>query len=517
MPELTSKIEQEQFELIQLLRDNRHLMTPEEIAEIDSLIIVPQREIERYKTDPVAFAQEVLKIQLTEYQERILRALITFKRVCVRGPHGIGKTTLSSIAILWFITVHEECKIPTTASVWRQLTDFLWPEIHKWALRPECEWWRVGITIRASKELLGTRLELDSNRFAFAIASNDDAKIEGAHSDALMYVFDESKTIPPAIWDAAEGALTGPNCYALAVSTPGESVGRFYEIQMKKAGYEDWHVIHVTHDDQVKAGRVEVEWAESRKRAWGEKSVLYQRKVMGNFWDDDAETVITLAMVEKAQNRWHDLKKQEQMLVADGVAPENAFQQVWGNITRIGCDPARFGQDKTGWAFKHGGNHIYKVERTVKEDTMETAGRLKSHLDNSFAILGMIDVNGVGAGVFDRLREQECNVVAIMSSQKTTEKDKTGLREFYQYRDWMWWNLRDLLEADDSTVALPPDEEIQQDLVAARYQTLSSGKIKISDKDEMRKIIGRSPDVGDAICMALGKEIPPYKPLFGFL
>lgn len=425
-------------------------------------------------------------------------------------------SAILSIIILWFITVHEECKIPTTASVWRQLTEFLWPEIHKWATRKECEWWRVGLKIREGKELLGTKLTLGSNRFAFAISSTDEAKIEGAHSEAILYVFDESKTIPAAIWDAAEGALTTPNSYAISCSTPGDSVGRFYDIQSFKPEYKDWHVIHVTLEDAILAGRIERAWAELRKNQWGEKSVMYRRRVLGEFAEDDNDTVITLSMVEAAQERWKKLKLDEQALVASGVPATKAFETIWGKLSKIGCDPAGSGGDKIAFAYRHSGDKIYSVERIMNKDTMQIAGKLRPHLEQDFAVIAFIDVNGIGAGTYDRLHEDELNVVPVQVSNKTDLTDVTGFRHFFQYRDWLWWNMRDLLEAEDSEVALPPDDELAYDLVCAKYSNMSNGKIKVSSKKEMRQVINRSPDVGESVIFTFASEKPPRKVLMGF-
>lgn len=502
--------------MLRQLREYQEFMTDAEIAEMQSLLIIPSQEVKRYKTDPVAFAKEVLKFPINKYQERILNALVTYKRVCVRGPHGMGKSAILSVVILWFIAVHEECKIPTTASVWRQLTEFLWPEIHKWATRKECEWWRVGLTIREGKELLDTKLSLGSNRFAFAISSTDEAKIEGAHSDAIMYVFDESKTIEAAIWDAAEGALTTPDSYAIACSTPGDSTGRFYDIQSFRPEYKDWHVIHVTLEDAIEAGRIQQAWADSRKVQWGEKSVMYRRRVLGEFAEDESDTVITLSMVERAQERWRKLKSAETALIKDGVPPTKAHEQIWGKLQKIGCDPAGSGGDKVAYAYRHDGDKIYRVERSMHKDQMITAGHLRPYLEQGDAVMAFIDVNGVGAGAYDRLHEDELNVVPVMVSEKTDLKDVTGLRKFYQYRDWLWWNMRDLLDGEHSEVALPPDDEIAQDLVCAKYTELSNGKIKVSPKKEMKKIIGRSPDTGEAVIFTFASEKSSRKPLIGF-
>src|SRR5258708_2203412 len=78
----------------------------------------------RYRRDPVAFVREVLGVNgktpddpnyLSPYQADILRAFVDEHRVAVRGPHGLGKTALSSWIILWAICVFDgDVKVVTT-------------------------------------------------------------------------------------------------------------------------------------------------------------------------------------------------------------------------------------------------------------------------------------------------------------------------------------------------------------------------------------------------------------------
>ena len=55
-----------------------------------------------------------------------------------------------------------------------------------------------------------------------------------------------------------------------------------------------------------------------------------------------------------------------------------------------------------------------------------------------------------------------------------------------------------------SVLALPPDASVKADLAAPRWELTARG-IKIEDKDEIRKRLGRSPDEGDAIVMCLSE------------
>src|SRR6185436_2954082 len=106
-----------------------------------------------------------------------------------------------AIAILWFCLTRdqEDWKVATTASAWRQLTKFLWPEVHKWARR--IKWDAIGrAPFSETTELFTQSIRLETGE-AFAVASDDSSLIEGAHADHLLYIFDESKVIPDDTWD----------------------------------------------------------------------------------------------------------------------------------------------------------------------------------------------------------------------------------------------------------------------------------------------------------------------------
>jgi phage terminase large subunit len=508
----------------------REYLTDDEKALLDKALWSPKRALERYRTDPLAFCREVLKMSLAYYQEDVLTELVTHYRVCFRGPHGAGKSTIAAAAVLWFIAVHDECKIITTASAWRQLTEYLWPEIHKWAGR--AEWWRIGLKIRNGKELMKLKLEIGEtgNRFATAVASNDPAKIEGAHSEKILYVFDESKAIINETWDAAEGALGTPGSYALSLSTPGDSIGRFYDIQTKREKYAAWSVVAVTDEDCIKAGRMTEAWRAQRALEWGTDSPMYMRRVQGKFAEDSGDTLIRLSWVEKAQERWHELWQRVDELVESGTRTRaEAEDDVWGALSDVGCDPARSGADKTGWAFRHG-NYIKSIKRTDEADTTITGDILCGWMEDNTA-LGKVDVNGLGAGAFDYARRQwsdkkwrtqdvRCPVIAINVSNATKVRDKTGELTFNRLRDYIWWSLREKLEAAYKglgDIALPPDDDLAKDLVAYKWTTTHTGKVLIESKDEVKKVLGRSTDTGDAVVLSFAPDAPPYKPMIGFV
>lgn len=143
--------------------------------------------IERYKADPVAFMREVLHMEPAPYQEDIARQFVAKRRIAVRAPHGVGKTTTAAALICWAIgTADVDTKIVTTAGAWRQLKFFLWPEIRKWALKGD--WSKVGLQMRMDKEIFDLWIKTP-NALAFGAASDHPSLIEGAHATRIFYFF----------------------------------------------------------------------------------------------------------------------------------------------------------------------------------------------------------------------------------------------------------------------------------------------------------------------------------------
>lgn len=447
----------------------------------------------RYWSDPAGFLRDCIRWpegkHPTAYQEEIMASLPRDRRVSVRGPHGLGKTALAAWVVLWFALTRdgEDWKVITTASAWRQLDVYLWPEIHKWARL--LRWEKLGRPAFTDNELLILNLKLTTGQ-ASAVASNQPALIEGAHADHILYLYDEAKTIPPGTWDAAEGAFSGAGgdsaleALALAVSTPGEPSGRFYEIHKRAPGYEDWHVRHVTVDESIAAGRVSREWVEQRAKQWGRDSAVFQNRVLGQFASSDEDSVIPLAWIEAAVARWEAREDFD-----------------LGPFTCVGVDVARSGSDATVLALRYSAR-ISELRYTSLEDTMQTTGHVLGVL-RALGGYAVVDVIGIGAGVVDRLREQELPVEAFNAGAGTQRLDSSGELGFVNCRSAAWWNMRELLDPSNGCdVELPPDDLLVGDLTAPKWRVSSGGRIQVESKDDIRKRLGRSTDSADGVIQA---------------
>ncbi|MCM1964850.1 hypothetical protein [Streptomyces sp. G1] len=461
----------------------------------------------RYMYDPAGWAQDVIVWgegqAVTPYQDDILTALARHRRVAARGPHGLGKTGLASWAVLWFATTREaagiDWKVLTTASAWRHLAVYLWPEIHKWARR--IRWEVLGREpFSDMTELLALNLKLVDGA-ASAVASNKAELIEGAHADSLFYLVDEAKIVPDGTWDAIEGAFSGgrtdglPEAFALAISTPGPPAGRFYEIHRRAPGLEDWHTRHVTLDEAVNAGRISPDWAEQRARQWGADSAMFANRVLGEFHASDEDSVIPLAWVEAAIERWHTWD------AAGRLVPEGGRQI-------LGVDVARSGGDSTVIAYRHG-PCITSLEPHDREDTMQTTARVQGALTDREGAVAVVDSVGVGGGVVDRLRELRVPVLPYTGAAKTKMRTRDGEFGFTNVRSAAYWNLRELLDpAFGAELLLPPDDLLVSDLTTPTWDvtTGTPPKIKLETKVDVTARLGRSPDRGDSIAMAFFVE-----------
>lgn len=473
------------------------------LKQLEKLIYDPDTEAHKerkraYWEDEggiVAFVREVLHAEPKPYQVRILNAVQKYRRVAAKSLRGVGKTTTASWVVLWVLTCAPgEVKVITTASVWEQLQRYLWPEIRKWALA--ADWAYIGVRMRDKKELLLQEINLDAGqRTAFATSPGQTERIEGAHAETVLYIFDESKIIPNEVFDAIEGAFStaGTNAFAFAVSTPGAPLGRFYKIHQKAEGFEDWHIENVSYEEALEAGAIDKSWAEQRKAQWGADDPRYKNQVLGEFADSSDYGLIKRSWIQAAQSRW---------IARQGQKHE-------GSIV-FGVDPADTGKDKTAIA-KFTGN-ICEFVHYFDEEVMKVIPRLVKYVGdkNSGADIGF-DGLGIGAGAYQTMRNLGYRIHNLKASAKPLDKagnpetDSTKTNTFLNLRAAMLWAMREALDPNSpvyADLALPPDADLEEDLCAPEWSEIR-GVIRIQEKEKIKeKLGGRSPDGGDAACMA---------------
>lgn len=456
----------------------------------------------RWWSDPAAFAAEALVWpegnQLHGYQAEALTTLATRLRLVLRKLRGAGGSAIAAITVLWFAVTRDyygvDWKIVTTASVQRQLDEYLWPEIHKWA--PRLRWELLGrAPWERGSELLLQGIKLAHGQ-AFAASPGDASTIEGLHATQVLVVMDEAKGIRVPVFDALEGGATrygpetGATMYVLALSTAGPTEGRFYQLATGQKG-PNWARQHITLEEAVAAGQVSASSIDELRQLWGEDSVLFANHCLGDFKDDAANTVIPLAWVSVAEERWLSLSAGERAVAAE----------------LAGIDVAREGADRSILIAMGGDVAGVPVELTRGDGPTTAASSLTWVSLAPAGPLVLVDSEGVGASVYDAFkrgyRDLGRRVHEFRAGTASKWTDSSGLLRFYDLRSAAWWHLRELLDpALGATLCLPPHDKLRGDLTAPKWEDRGTRGIKVETKDTIRKRLGRSTDHGDALVMA---------------
>jgi hypothetical protein len=140
---------------------------------------------------------------------------------------------------------------------------------------------------------------------------------------------------------------------------------------------------------------------------------------------------------------------------------------------------------------------------------MEVAGQIAARRRRHPKMYVSIDTIGEGAGVYSRCLEVESEPKYIISCKYSEAAkdyrgreltDLTGENKFANMRAYLHWCVRNWLNPVNKTGAmLPPNERFIEEATEIRWKFRSDGRIIIEPKEDIKKRLGRSPDLFDAL------------------
>jgi len=180
----------------------------------------------------------------------------------------------------------------------------------------------------------------------------------------------------------------------------------------------------------------------------------------------------------------------------------------------LGVDVARFGKDSSTIAHRDG-NRLHRIEVHEKMPTDIVADMVWLRMTEGGvgAAAIKVDTVGLGAGVADNLNKMLRAGCTSSAPPKVTEvvggaRPLHRADSFYTYtnlRTQLWWEAREALRLGEELIDIPDGPRRQQlfeDLTAPRYSISGDKCIQVESKDETKKRLGRSPDLGDAFVYA---------------
>jgi hypothetical protein len=451
--------------------------------------------------DPVSWFHDKLGHHLWNKQVEILESVRDYPLTAVQSCHGPGKSFSGSGAVGWWLDadVHElgTAFAITTAPSWPQVESILWREIRRrhregrlrGRITLDCQW-HMGEahTKRAdpTEELIAMGRKP---------ADYDDDTFQGIHARYLLALLDEACGIPESLWNSVLSLATNENTRILALGNPDDPNARFARICRPGSGWNlikisVWDTPNFTGDhscavcgehlgDAMLESLVNKMWVETARREWGEGSPLWVSKVEGEFPDVSDEYLISSSLISFCQS--NDLP---------------GFGK-----GRYGVDVARFGTDRS-CMYRNRDGVIRKVKVWSKQDTMRSAGHVAREVGHTGAP-AVIDIIGIGSGVYDRLRELRLNVSPYQGSNKAVNP----LR-FKNKRSESWWTFKELMEEGLIDID-PEDQTLASQLGSVKWDTDSAGRIYVESKDDMRSRGVASPDHADAAILSTVNSINP--------
>ena len=458
-----------------------------------------------YADHPVEFVEDIIGAKPDPVQAAILQSVADNQMTSVRSGHGIGKSTVEAWCVIWFMVTRPYPKIPCTAPTQHQLFDILWAEISKWlrhcpTLNNELVWTKEKVYLKEHPE----------EWFAVGRTASTPDALQGFHAEHVLYIIDEASGVKDKIFEPVLGSLSTKNAKLLMCGNPTQLSGFFYESHNKnRASYKTFHI------DGRNSPRVSKEFVETIIRMYGEDSDVFRVRVAGEFPLAEDDVFIPLPLIERSiMTEYKPLQKP--------------------HLIHIGCDVARFGDDKTVIGYRTDEKvTIYKKRNG--QDTMKTADdlielgqnlvqRYKLDPTKDIPIAIKIDDTGVGGGVTDRLRQLQRNdpkrywwyeVVPVIFGKKIAHK-------FYDdTTTYMMAVVKRLLQPFDEEgipkpveLILPNDDDLVAQLSCRKYSMTDNSKIKLESKKAMKARGLPSPDEADClllICM----PVKPKKPKKG--
>ncbi len=470
--------------------------------------MIDPKAILYYADNPVDFVEDVIRAKPDPHQRDILNSVAKYPMTSVRSGHGIGKSAVESWAVIWFMATRPFPKIPCTAPTQHQLWDILWAEIAKWlrsnpVLSNDLIWTREKVYMRGYPE----------EWFAVARTASKPDSLQGFHADNVLYIIDEASGVRDEIFEPVLGALSTEGARLLMCGNPTKITGFFYD-----SHHKDRSAYNTIHVDGRDSSRVDTRFINTVVEMFGEDSDVFRVRVAGEFPRALPDSFIPMEWAERA---------------SEGEAP------VLDVVRRvdIGIDVARYGDDSSVLS--------PVLDRVLQEapevyhhnDTMELAGRAVkairryARLHEWASIHVKIDCDGLGVGVFDRLNEQRESIIQAVEDDraeryKDLEPYDPGLPppfdlqivechfggeggtisdddpiEYHNSTGLMWGAVREALRK--GTLHLWYDDKQISQLSNRKYSVNSSGRIELERKEAMKKRGLSSPDMADALALAL--------------
>jgi hypothetical protein len=464
----------------------------------------------KYQQDPVGFFREILGVDPWEKQQEIIEAVRDNSRVAVKSGHKVSKSHTAAGIALWFYCSFEDARVVMSSTTARQVNQILWRELRMMRSRGgRCLACR---TIEADGprpcehstlidgeigDTAQTGLKSRDFREIVGFTAKEAEAVAGISGPRLLYIIDEASGVSDAIFEAIEGNRAG-GAKIVYFSNPTRTDGEFFDAFNEKSRFYKNITISSEETPNVKQGRVVIpglatkEWVDEKREEWGEDSPLYRVRIKGEFATREDGKIFSIHAIEQAEQRWTETAESGRLYIgldpagATGLGDESMYA-VRRGLKCIGLFPFRGLSDEAHLTHLLDFITRYKLPRETPVVVLDREG-------------------SVGAGLFGVLRNYSelhkgsFEFVGLRSSDKAHRQPQV----YDRIRDELAANLEMWMREGG---AIPEDSKLAAELHFWEWKQQTSGRLKISPKDEARKYLGRSPDRYDALALSVWEPL----------
>lgn len=439
----------------------------------------------------------------------VLNALAAWRNVGVESGTTTGKTYLGACIVLWFLACFEDSIVVTVAPKKEQLEKHIWKEIGRlWPrfqlLFPEAEKSSLRIRMRTNSDVWG------ASGFVAGVRAEEvegsATKAQGFHAEHMLIVFEETPGIAPAIMTAFKNTCRAPHNLRAAFGNPDHQHDELHRfcvsprtVHVRVSAYDHPNV--VCDDPSIVPGAVSrqgiEEALEDAKEDGGAESRMFQSRVRGVSPAESADALIKLEWCERSVDR-----------------PMTGYRLAFG------VDVANSESGDKAAIAKGTGSRLDSLRAFACNDANVLGHQVWDEaMREGVELLHVgIDSVGVGAGTVNTLREHRgtdrfgkehdgSNARALNGSAKPVTKSQKApdgslydwiddANEFFNLRAQMWWQMREDLRL--GRVTLVNDRALFHELTTPTWER-KNGKVRVEEKTEIKKRLGRSPDRADAV------------------
>lgn len=454
--------------------------------------LMPAHVIKLWQHKPHIFYRDAMDVTLDLWQEEATHLYTTHARLALLASKGPGKTSLLAMTCWHFFLCFYRPKIACMSISEAHLKSNLWAELLMWRSKSKLlqESANDGLTRISLKGHEGYSF-IDARSYPkSADTATMAASLAGLHNDNVAFFIDEGGSIPDAIYNTADAALSGgdgPRKRARLVTTgnpekPEGTIYRAYKESLKEAKDRDpempeWAVYRVTGDplDPKRAPRVDIKWAQSQIKLYGRDNPWVKVNVLCEYPDVASDKLLTEEEVDAAMSRTIE---QREVIRAQ---------------VRLGVDVARGGIDDSALVRRRG-QKVYPLHTEPSSLTgPELSGRIQLIVkDHKVERVFIDNTGGYGGSVIDNLNlgTRFIYVTPVVYNASAQDKER-----FANRRAEMYVRMRDWIKAGG---CLPKDEKLKQELLAPDIWFIGN-KFQLEDKAQIKIKIGRSPDRADAL------------------